>query len=347
MTREAKLGLLVIITAFLTIWGYKFIKGKDLFSKTIELKTTYSDVTGLAVSSPVLVNGFKIGTVTNIDLSPTNVKEMIVTLSIESGYNIPKEAVAIMFSESIVGGKSISIEFEKPCDGNQCLQDGDMIASTERGMLTSMLGGDDVNDYITTASTELSNTINTLGADGQKGQVHESVRHINETMNNLSKLTESLNNMVVSNQKNLNGILANVNTVTKSLSDNNKGISEMIDNLSKITSEFKDAKLGESSSLTMAEAKDAIKELNTTLSTTKTTMDNLGAVVNKINEGEGSLGKLINEKELYDNLEFTSKNLGLLLQDLRMNPKRYVNVSVFGKSQKDYQIPEEDPAFKE
>ncbi len=346
MTKEAKLGLLVIITTFFSIWGYKFIKGKDLFSKSYEYKTVYKDITGLAVSSPVMINGFKVGTVTEVKLNEQNVESMIITMSLDDDYKIPSDAYAVQFNDGIVGGKAIAIEFDKICSNN-CLENGGTLRSKNRGMLTSMLGTDNLDGYIETANKEFNNTISNLGGEGQDGQIHEMVRNINSTMNNLAQLTNNLNNMVLSNNKNIAGFSSNLNTITQGLADNNENISQLIKNLTNITNSINKADIGESTASTMTEAKNALTQLNTTLESTESTMKKLDNVLEKVDTGDGSLAKLLNDQLLYDNLEFTSRNLGLLLQDLRLNPKRYVNVSVFGRKAKDFKLPEDDPAFND
>jgi len=347
LSKEAKLGLLVIVTIFFSIWGYKYIKGKDLFSKTIEIKAIFSDVTGLEISSPVFINGYKIGSVTGIDINKAKVDEMIVNISIEKDFNIPNDAIAIMYDDGIVGGKNIKIEFSQLCNGNNCIVNGDVLKAKSEGLLTSMLGTDNVNEYIETAGNKLSETIDHLGDADKNGALHETLRNLNLSLANIASMTSSLNKVLVNNSQNMNSMMKNMDKMMGNIADNNENISQILTNLNTITADFGNANIGSNTATTLENAKLATTQLNTTLANTEKAMNNLNSILAKMDAGDGSLSKLLNDKKLYDNLEFTSKNLALLLQDLRINPGRYVNISVFGKKKKDYILPENDPAFQD
>jgi len=167
---------------------------------------------------------------------------------------------------------------------------------------------------------------------------------------NLAQLTDKLNNVLGSTSSDIDKTMANVNKITTNLADNNEQISQMIDNMNKMSKQLAEADLGKtvkSAEQTMTSANDMITSLQTSVKGLDTTLQGFSDVATKLNDGSGSLGKLLNDKQLYTNLEETSKHLALLLQDMRLNPKRYVNVSLIARKDKKYIAPEEDPGLKE
>ena len=139
MSREIKIGILTFIVLVTMIWGYTFLKGRNLLTASNELFSTYDDVTDLNVSSPVLVNGFKIGTVTKIKINKTDVKKMDVFYLIDSEYKIPKNAIANLKSLGFVSGRGIFLDFDKECSGADCALNGDELKGGSIGLLGSML----------------------------------------------------------------------------------------------------------------------------------------------------------------------------------------------------------------
>jgi phospholipid/cholesterol/gamma-HCH transport system substrate-binding protein len=350
MSREVKLGLLAFITIFLTVWGYRFIKGQNLLQRSFTYVATFNDVTGLSVSSDVLLNGYKIGSVTQISLNPQDVKKMDVTFRITDKVGIPKDALVQLKNEGLVGGKFLGISFDKPCDGETCAPSGTRLKSETLGLLGSMVSPHELDTYVGDATKSATQIINNLGKDGSNAKIDLIVKNLEVTMANMSLLTRSLNNMIQSSNANLAGMTSNMNKITKNLADNNAQITAVISNLNTTSKNFASLDLKQTLDKTnnlMDNGGNSAKKLEETLSTTNKTMADLNKILKKIDEGGGSLGLLLNDKKLYSNLESTSKNLSLLLQDLRLNPKRYVNVSLIGRKEKHYILPEEDPANKQ
>jgi len=350
MPKEAKLGILAILIIAATIYGYKFVIGQNLFHKSLTFQTVYDDVTSLTASSPVYVNGLKVGAVSSIEIDPENVHQMIVSMNLEKTFPLPKNTVAVQRSEGLVGGKGIALEFDEICNGSNCLKNGETIKGEVRGLIGTMLGDDNVEGMASSAGNMISDALGSLGKEGSNNAMDVVIRELSVTMQNMSKMTETTNKMLHRSAANFNKSFANLESITNNLSQSNNQISQMLSNLEKITADVKEANLGNTISganQTITEAQSAMKKLDATLEESNKTFKQLNDVIHEVQNGDGSLAKLISDKELYDNLESTSKNMSLLLQDLRLNPKRYVSISVFGKGNKEYVKPEDDPAFKE
>jgi phospholipid/cholesterol/gamma-HCH transport system substrate-binding protein len=348
MTKEVKLGLLTIITILIAVWGYKFIKGQDLLHKSTTYYTTFNDVTDLAVSSDVTLNGLKVGTVTKINLNPQNVHQMDVYFRVDGDLPIPKNAEVILRSEGLVGGKLLAINFDKPCSDNDCAEDGSFLKNKSLGLLSSLVDPSEVSSYVDNATSGARELLEDIGKEGNNTKVDLIVRNLELTMANMSKLTNSMNALAVNSNTNVNILLNNLNKITKNLADNNEQISSLLKNLNTSSQQIASADLSKTIKNTDAmliNSNEAVKKLDSTIAASKKSMDELNTLLVKLNDGGGSLGKLINDKKLYDNLESTSKNLSLLLQDLRLNPKRYLNVSLIARKDKPYELPENDPAI--
>lgn len=349
MTREVKLGLLTILTILIAVWGYKFIKGQDLLNKSTSYYTTFTDVTDLAVSSDVTLNGLKVGTVTKIKLNEKDVHKMDVHFRVDGDIALPKDSEVILKSEGIVGGKLLAIHFSKPCKGSDCLEDGAYIKNKTLGLLSSMVDPAEVSSYVDQASTGARNLIEGLGKEGNNTKIDLIIRNLENTMDNMAKLTSSLNTLAINSNTNVNALLVNMNKITKNLADNNSQITSLLKNLNTTTEQIASADISKTIKNTDAmivNSNEAVKKLDATLETSNKSMGELHVLLSKLNAGGGSLGQLINDKKLYNNLESTSKNLSLLLQDMRLNPKRYVNVSLIARKDKPYSLPEDDPALK-
>jgi phospholipid/cholesterol/gamma-HCH transport system substrate-binding protein len=352
MSREIKLGAFAFIVLLVAIWGYTYLKGENLLNKSFTFKTTFTNVTQLNRSSPVYINGYKVGSVLSIFLNPEKLNEVIVEFYVENDYKIPTNATVNMISDGLIAGRALSVAFDKQCSGPDCAKKGHMFPGKTIGMIQSMLGGDatEVERYVGMFGEELKKTIYELGTKEGKGAINNSLMELEKTMANMSELTATTSSILSKSANNLTSTMDNMNTITGNLAASNTQITEMLSNFNAISTQLKDANVGNtitSTTETLESAQKAIEQLQGTLANTEKTMQNLDGLLTKAGSGDGTLSKLLNDKELYTNLELTSKNLSLLLQDLRLNPSRYVKVSVFGGKNKDpYVKPEEDPAFK-
>lgn len=344
MSKELKLGIFTIVVLLATIWGYTYLKGKNLLTSAYQFTATFDDVSQLNVSSPVLLNGLQIGSVTKIKINRENLQEMTVHFLVEGEYEIPTDATVLLVSESVMGGKALSLKYDKVCSGN-CAQNGHHFKSKDVGLIGSMLGNEDVNSYIKSFSTEVNEVLESIGDDNGKGAVHRTIREMEEAVDNLNNLVKVTSGLVAKSQKSLIATLDNVNVITNNLAANNSQVTAALENVNAITSDLKKSDIGNNLNNTSKTLDATVIQLKQTLEKTDGVMTNLNQVLEKANDGDGSLSRLLNDQDLYANLEMTSQNLALLLQDLRLNPKRYLNVSVFGRKSKQYVKPENDPAF--
>lgn len=350
MSREIKLGAFAFIVFLVSIWGYTFLKGKNPLKQSFTFETVYGNVMSLSKSSKVFINGYAVGSVLDVELNEENLKEMIVSFNIEGDYRIPKNAIVEQVSDGLMGGKVLSVSFDKQCNGADCAQKGDRLKGRTVGLLGSMVGTGEVKEYTSALGTELNSIMSKLGTEDGEGALNQTIIDLQKTMENMATLTETTNRIMNQSAKNLNTTMQNMSSITGNLAQSNQQITAMLQNFNQVSTQLKDANVGNTitaTTNTLDEAKKAMTQLQGTIANADAAMQNLNALMTKASTGDGTLSMLLNDKELYKNLESTSQNLSFLLQDFRLNPSRYVKVSVFGKKNKDpYVKPENDPAFE-
>lgn len=341
MRNEVKVGILGIVTLALLIFGYKYLKGSNLLDRSKTYYIKYPDVGQMDPSSPVLTRGYKVGTVTKLQLDPDNPKMILVTIEVKNEINIPKSVKAILVSQGLIGGKAIVLQFEEYCT-DDCLANNSIIANAEiAGTLSSMFSKDELKDYTQTFGEELNHILDTSNVN-QNVQVAATVKNIHFILDNLAKATKSLNQLLNASTVHLDKTLSNLDVLTTSLANNANTVSKTLQNIEKISSNINQSDPGK----LVKSTEETMQELNKTLRDSKASIATLNSILTEVKSGNGSLTKLIKDPALYQNLNSTSHNLSLLMQDLRLNPKRYIHVSVFGKKAKEYSLPENDPAEK-
>ena len=308
ITKEIKAGILVIASISLFIWGYSYLKGKDILNNYKTFFVKYDNVEGLAATAPITINGLIVGQVAEIKLQPNG--EILVQLQIKNDFPFSKSSVVALYEPGLIAGKQLQIipNFKD----NTIAVSGDTLTSSVKKGLTDLVSDklaplqQKIEKMIVNADLLLTNLNNVLDA--------KSKENLKNSISNLSKTIEGFNLVV----DNANSILSN-----------NKGnIDKTLFNLNKASTNF--SKI--SDSLSKANITKVVNDLEKTLS-------NVDKIMNDVQSGKGSLGKIVKDDALYNNLEKTSKELELLLQDLRLNPTRYVNVSLFGKKNKPYKTP--------
>lgn len=314
LSREIKTGIIVIAGILLLVMGYSFLKSSPLFDNSKILHAVYDKVGGLQVGTPISINGLTVGKVQEIKFKD-NTGKLVVTFSVNNKMEFSSNSKAVLFDTGIIGGKGIQII--PVFDDSRLTKSGDTLNAKIRPGLTDLMQQNlaplqqKIEGAVTHADSLLIN-VNEILDINTKRELRESIK--------------GLNTLIRSFQHSANGL----NTL---LADNKEQLDNSIQNIGKITTNFE--KLSDSLSQL---------ELGKTMQSFQSTIASLNVMLSRIEEGEGSLGKLANDEALYTNLSNASKELDLLLQDFRLNPKRYVNVSVFGKKQKEYALPEEDPA---
>ena len=245
-----------------------------------------------------------------------------------------------------MGGKALTIEFDKPCSGNgDCLGDGDKLQSKSVSLINSMLGENTLDGYMETAQDKIQSLFG--GANGGESDFNAMFEDLQATIASLNEITQKLNVVLASSTYDVKNVTKNLSSLSNTLASSSGQITDILANVEEVTVDLKNANIAqtvESANSALSSTNAVVDDLKGTIATTNQTMAKVNDLVTKVESGQGSLGKLVNDEELYKELENTSEEIGLLLQDLRLNPKRYINVSVFGKKQKDYTLPEEDPA---
>ncbi|BFM41468.1 MlaD family protein [Flavobacterium sp. CFS9] len=312
LTREIKTAILVIASILLFIWGYSFLKGKDLFTNYKTLYAEYDNVEDLSASAPVTINGLTIGKVTKITINEVTGK-LLVELQLKTDFPISKTSQASLYSPSLIGGKQIKIV--PNFADKELAADGQTLASVVEPGLKESLGGKiepiqvKLEKMLVNIDNLVSGLNNVLDKKGQE-DLKKTLAELSQTMEQFHKASGSINTILDTNKGQINGVVSNFN--------------KMSSNFNKISDSLNKADLGKT-----------VRNLNQTLAKVDGIMSNL-------NSGKGTAGKLLNDDALYNNLAKTSKELELLLQDVRLYPTRYVNVSLFGKKNKPYVAPTED-----
>src|SRR5688572_30474874 len=310
ISNETKVGALTAIAITVLILGFNFLKGKDLTTSSVTLYTEFPNVKGLVPSNPVVINGLQVGKVTAMREKDKNMSGIIVTLDITKNINIPANSVAIMSSE-LLGSTAVEIHLGQ---GPQMVSSGDTIRA-ERGVGL---------------------------AERFQGKLDPAIDNINKTVASLDELLQKFNTILDPNTRgNLQSIISNLAASTKSLErhlDPASGrLARSMDNVEKITATFarNSGKIDSTfNNLEKATGKFASADLEGAITSLKNNMDKLEQVIGKMQTKEGTLGALLNDRQLYDEIRKTNRSLNILLDDFRVSPKRYVNISVFGKKDK-------------
>jgi len=342
MSYEIRIGLLATICIAVTIWGYKFMKGKNLLKASNSYYVEYTNVDELAETSPVLIRGLRVGSVSEIRLS-RDMQTVIATLDINRGIRFPRSTEALVISTSLMGGKAVVLSVTKACT-DDCAEPGTYLKGRVQGVFESILGKSDVEDIQTRIGDIVGTIADSLTSDQASSAIAHSFQDIQAILRNLASITSQLNHSMSAYDSKLLGVLTNLESTTKILADSITGVAAAISNLNELTEEFKTAKIGSRAADAIASVDAVADSLQETITNAGQTLEQLTMLLEDINAGKGTLGKLTQDDELYTRLSSTLNNLDRLLQDFRLNPKRYVNVSVFGKKQKDYVLPENDPA---
>lgn len=314
LSREIKTGIIVVAGIVAFIFGLSYLKSSPLFENNKTFYAVYDNVGGLQPGTQVSINGFNVGNITDIRFKDDSGK-LLVTLTVNNDFQFSENSIAELFDTGIIGGKAVQIVpvFDKA----PIAKSGDTLQSKIKPGITELVQQKltplqmKIEGAVSHADTLLMN-FNQILDDPTKKQLQQTIASLNQVVTSFKGSTDNLNLLLDNNKMQLDSSLKNVSHITS--------------NFSKLSDSLVNSDLGG------------------TLTEFKTTINKLNAILAKIERGEGSLGKLHQDDALYDNLAEASKELDLLLQDFRLNPKRYVNVSVFGKKQKEYTLPENDPA---
>lgn len=312
-TKEIKAGLIAILAIVGFVMLFQFTKGKSIFSSDNIFYAKYDNVEGLEVSNPVFINGLKVGRVD--DIKPVTNAEgkisFVVKASVDKGFSFSKKSTLEIYEQGLMSGTAMRIN---PVYGADLAQSGDTLAANYKLSMMASLGSE---------------------VGPMKEQMQSVLKNADSLLTNSNKIMDAQNRaeiraLLISLNKTMASLEATSKQANALLSDNNPRVQQMLDNASLATTSAKDAmdKYGK-----VAEQID-INQLNGAISKLSEASTNLNILMSGIQSGEGSLGKLAKDEQLYQNLSNTARSLDSLLVDVKANPKRYINISVFGKSAK-------------
>ncbi len=296
--KEVKIGLMVFVAIFLLYFGLNFLKGIDIFTTTRSYYATYENLDGLVASSPVFIKGFKVGQVDEIQYDFSKEKPFLVKISIEKKINLPKNTKIQLFDNGLMGGKAIQLIFEPYASTQNFSKNGDTLKSEVKPGLMADLSAN-LLPKIESISTQTDSLLRFIRSITEGDKLNNSLASIERTTADLAETS------------------AQMKTLMKFQ------LPPIMNNLSGASSDFKTVTSN-------------LKEINfaSTMNNVDQTVSNLNLLTNKINNGEGSLGMLLTDQQLYLNLSNTSSSANQLLIDLKNNPKRYVHFSLFGSKTK-------------
>lgn len=343
MNREIKIGILAIVATSLLIWGYKFLLGTNILKQNNTFYVEYHNIDNLQISDPALINGLQVGAVRNIHIKDNDLSKIVVVLEIDRSIKLPANTVAELKNSGMMGGKQIDLSYEGNCDSD-CLQSGDSLAGKSLGFIQSMVQPSEIDLYMKSLKDNIGDVVDSLGhslsnVDPQTATA-QTVADLRITAANLKRTTELMNHLFASSSHSLSQVLQNLEAVTNNIKNNNDEISGLLQNANAISHQLASSGLD----TTIISANRALESTIALMSRADATLGEMKKLILQMNEGEGTMGQLLSNPELYENLSALSKNLDLLLEDVREHPKRYINVSVFGKKEKPYVPPEDDPS---
>lgn len=316
ISNETKVGALTAIAIVMLILGFNFLKGKSLGGKNDQYTATFLDIQGLVKGNPVVINGKEVGNVYETD-GGKDMRQIKVTINMKNDVNIPDDSYAVI-TKSLLGSVQLEIKlgnnknFKKNGDTIQTLAAADFIGDAMKKL-------DPVLYQVTNAVKSLDTllgTVNNVFDPNTKNNIRATMENLNRTTAALAVSSASLQGMLHAQTGSIAKTVDNLNSFTGSLKDNNEKFTQTMTNVETATGKF------------------ARLDIETTLNTLNSSVTELKSILTKVNSDKGSLGLLMNDPKLYNNLNATSNKLNLLLDDVRMHPKRYVNISVFGKKDK-------------
>ena len=301
-SKEIKTAILVLSGILLFIFIFNYLKGENLLSSSRKITAIYSNVEGLAISSAVTINGHKVGRVQDIRFTDDNSGMLEVSMLIDSDFNFSKNSIAELYESGLIGGKAISII--PAFDGSANTISGDVLKSKIKPGLTELVNQrltplQEKIESVMVSADHLLNNVNSIFDEKTKSEIKGSISQLEQTISSFEKTSNSLQNLLETNKNAINNSIGN--------------FSDISDDLSIVTDK-----------LSKSDFEQTINEL-------KYSLNSFNSLLSDLDRGEGSLGKLFNDEGLYNNLEASLGQLESLLEDMKLNPKRYVHFSLFGK----------------
>jgi phospholipid/cholesterol/gamma-HCH transport system substrate-binding protein len=308
ISNEIKVGIIAVLTIVVFIWVFNFLKGKNLLNKDAIYFAVYEKVGGLAESSPVEVNGYRVGVVQSITFIDPVSGRLLVEFSVDKNFRIPVNTVAEIVPISLLGGMKVQFVYG---DGPGFYESRDTIPGMLAESLTDLLESEliPVKNKISHLIAELDSVISSVN----EIMSASFKKDLGSTLSNLNNTSESIEEIIGSREGELKTMLDNLSKFSSMLSENSGKMTQSFTNLQSISD-------------TLAAA-----DISSTISNLKAGLEKTTELIKNLNEGGGTAGQLLTNDSVYTNLNLSLKNLNLLLEDLKNNPKRYMHFSVFGK----------------
>lgn len=305
MKTEIKVGLVGLGILILLFFGIKFLKGIDIFNKEVSYHVLYKDVSGMHESNYIYLNGMKVGYIKDIKAMDNRAENFLVTISISSKVNMTKDSKIVLFNADMLGSKALRLELGH----GELLHKGDTITGEiEVGMLDKL--GTAITPMAENLDSILSATKSILNQQN-RDNIQRTLANLESTSRKLNDISQQFDGLIDSEKNKIKNIIANTESITTNLKDNNERLSNIISRIDQITDTVAQANIG------------------STLSETSRTIERLNKVLGIIENGKGNLGLLINDEGLYRNLNESARKLEALIEDIKANPKKYVKISVF------------------
>ena len=309
ISNETKVGIVTVVALALLFIGYNFLKGNDVFTRDSEFYTDYDNVDGLTVSKPVVVSGYQIGRVSSMTLLKNG--KIRTHFKIKSEYDIPSNTVARIVSADLLGSKAIVFELG---NSKTLAKSGDPLLSDVQANLLEKVEPLQlkIENLVVKLDSVLS-AVNTALDDEFQRDFKASLHSISVSLRNMEKITNDVEGLMGSERIRFARIMQNFESITNNFQKNNGNINSILSNLDSLSNDL------------------AKTEIKATIDNATQVMKNMEIITNKINNGEGSIGLLLNDDELYNNLNNASKNLDNLIKDVEERPGKYIRLSIFGK----------------
>lgn len=303
VSKELKVGVLSAITVTMLYFGFNFLKGSDLFSRTHTYYVVYDNIDGLTASNPVILNGLAVGRVQSIRILQERNNHLLVAMDIRKDLALHQGTKAILADGGLLGGKVIQLVI---ATNGGMLDDGDTLRGLKEAGISALL-----QEKALPVMTQADSLVRNLNAVtiGFK----ETGAILNQVLRNYDQTGSVLRGTLEQNQKSLASLTANLSQLSSSLIETEKQIAPLLAK----TGNFVDSLNALQLSQTVANANQMVNQMQ--------------RMVSSIQAGQGTAGKLLNDDTMYKNINYTLISLNQLLANLRENPKRYVNVSIFGR----------------
>lgn len=311
ISKEVKTGLLAVVAIALLVFGYSFLKGNNLLSNDRTYYAIYDNVEGLSPGSNVTINGLIVGKVLSINFADSK-GDLLVTFNVQNDFQFSKSSKAQIYGGGLIGGKSLSIvpDYEQ----GEAAKSGDTLEGTiDEGIFEL------VNERLTPLQAKVESVINSTDSvltgvsdvldQKTRKNLRETIEDINATASNFKEASQSLNALLADNDQKLSRTFTNLDEMSANFN-------KVSDSLSKV-------------------------DVNALVTRMESVLADFESISSKIERGEGTLGQFINDDQMYNNLERATKQMEELMQDIKLNPKRYVHFSVFGKKPGSYEEPKD------